>query len=243
VLAEAFAQVNTGGRDATLILNGDWPVHRFNVKRIGTAVRHLGKLDSLRRGALLVREAGLKGLTRKMFPKLPNGQSRLALAPRIEERPMPANFAGSARKTVLPVDLPREKVIDAFFEADLFVFASKVEYSPLVLFESAAAGTPFLTVPAGNADEIVRWTGGGWLCPADVDDHGYVKVSPAVLAREIEKGIRAPERLRMLGEAGRAAWRERFTWGKIAQLYECVLRGERVTSFMASATIKAAQGM
>ena len=80
-----------------------------------------------------------------------------------------------ARKTVLRVDLPREKVVDAFFEADLFVFASKVEYSPLVLFESAAAGTPFLTVPAGNAREIVRWTGGGWLCPADLDDRGYTR--------------------------------------------------------------------
>jgi glycosyltransferase involved in cell wall biosynthesis len=168
-----------------------------------------------------------------MFPKLPNGRSKLAADRRIaspEGKSMPENSSRPARKTVLPVDLPREKVVDAFFEADLFVFASKVEYSPLVLFESAAAGTPFLTVPAGNADEIVRWTGGGWLCPATVDDRGYVKVSPDVLAREIEKGIRAPADLRKLGNAGRQAWLDSFTWEKIAKSYERILRGEAVVS-------------
>jgi glycosyltransferase involved in cell wall biosynthesis len=138
------------------------------------------------------------------------------------------------QKTVLRLNLPREKVVDAFFETDLFVFASKVEYSPLVLFESAAAGTPFVTVPVGNAAEIVRWTSGGWLCPADKDERGYVKVSPATLAREIEKGIRSPDNLRKLGAAGRQAWLDRFTWAKIAQSYERVLRGETVVSTMRS---------
>ena len=52
------------------------------------------------------------------------------------------------------------------------------------------------------------------------------KVSPAVLAREMEKGIRSPEYLHGLGEAGRRAWQDRFTWAKIAQSYERILRGE-----------------
>ena len=95
-------------------------------------------------------------------------------------------------------------------------------------FEAAAAGTPFLTVPAGDASEIVNWTGGGWLCPADRDNHGYITVSPAVLAREIEKGVRTPDYLRKLGDAGRKAWSDRFTWATIAKSYESILRGERV---------------
>lgn len=239
ILAEAFAEVDTAGRGATLILNGDWPARRFNAKRIATAIRHLGKLDSLRRGIQLFREAGLSGLARRMFPRLPNGRGGLASTPDIAPQgtPRPAAPRAPARKTVLPVDLPREKVIEAFFEADLFVFASKIEYSPLVLFESVAAGTPFLTVPVGNAAEIVRWTGGGWLCPAEVDSRGYVKVSPSVLAREIEKGIGAPERLRALGEAGRQAWREHFTWRRIAELYEHVLRGESVAAPLPAETV------
>jgi glycosyltransferase involved in cell wall biosynthesis len=135
---------------------------------------------------------------------------------------------------MLHLDLPRDDVVSAFLEADLFVFASKVEYSPLVLFESAAAGTPFLTVPVGNSREIVNWTGGGWLCPADVDERGYTKVSPAVLAQEMEKAVRSPEYLRKLGDAGRRAWQDRFTWARIAQSYEQVLRGEAFRSPMIS---------
>lgn len=69
------------------------------------------------------------------------------------------NSAGVKR--VILADLSRADVVDAFKASDLFVLASYVEYSPLVLFEAAAAGTPFLTTPVGNAAEIVRWTGGG----------------------------------------------------------------------------------
>ena len=41
---------------------------------------------------------------------------------------------------VLLLDPPREDVIDAYFTADIFAFASEVKCSPLVLFEAAAAG-------------------------------------------------------------------------------------------------------
>ena len=115
-----------------------------------------------------------------------------------------------------------------------------MEYSPLVLFESAAAGTPFLTVPVGNSTEIVRWTRGGWICPADVDERGYTKVSPAVLAREMEKAIRSPDFLDQLGAAGKQSWRDRFTWTKIAQSYERILQGETVMSSIATEVTEAA---
>jgi L-malate glycosyltransferase len=145
-------------------------------------------------------------------------------------------------KRILCLDMPREDVISAFLEADLFVFASKVEYSPLVLFEAAAAGTPFLTVPVGNSREIVRWTGGGWICPAEVDERGYTKVSPSMLAREMEKAVRSPDLLRQLGEAGKQASCDRFTWAKIAQSYERILRGETVLSPMQGAALDSVLG-
>lgn len=153
----------------------------------------------------------------------------------VRSRLMPMSEAvavevASVTKRVLRLDLPREDVIDAFMESDLFVFASKVEYSPLVLFEAAAAGTPFLTVPAGNAAEIVRWTGGGFMCPADVDEKGYVRVSPDTLALEMERAMRSPGLLKQVGTAGQEAWRERFTWATIAKSYEQVLRGQKILS-------------
>jgi glycosyltransferase involved in cell wall biosynthesis len=245
VVEEAFAKVDLGGRNATLILNGNWPPKRFTVEYFRRVIKRVTNVSSIREGVRLFREFGIGGVMARLFPASPRDRTQLmkpsdAAAPMTGgasiEAQASASSAAPARKTVLRVDLPRSKVIDAFFEADLFVFASKVEYSPLVLFESAAAGTPFLTVPAGNAGEIVQWTGGGWLCPADVDGRGYIKVSPTVLAREIEKGLRTPDHLCELGAAGRQAWLDRFTWAKIAQSYESVLRGEMVASPMQSDT-------
>lgn len=250
---KAFERVDLGPRGATLILNGNWPPKRFSAEYFRQILQRLANL-SPQRGIELVRELGVRGIVSRLFPKPPDERTQLinpslpvAKAARDKsadtytpETLVPATPSSPTQKTVLRLDLPREKVVDAFFEADLFVFASKVEYSPLVLFESAAAGTPFLTVPVGNAAEIVRWTGGGWLCPADVDDRGYTKVSPTVLAREMEKGIRSPDTLRKLGEAGREAWLDRFTWAKIAESYELILRGETVISPMQSAPVEGA---
>jgi glycosyltransferase involved in cell wall biosynthesis len=232
-VAQAFAQVDFAGRGATLILNGDWPSRRFTAGHFRAVLQRFASLNSIRKGIRLIREAGVRGVMGRLFPKPPDRRmivAELTDTGRAKMDGAPTNAAAPAQRSVLRIDLPREKVVDAFFEADLFVFASKVEYSPLVLFEAAAAGTPFLTVPVGNSREIVRWTGGGWICPAEVDERGYTKASPAVLAREMEKAVRSPEYLRRLGEAGRRAWQEHFTWAKIAQSYERILRGETVTS-------------
>lgn len=240
-VAAAFAQFDTGGRGATLILNGDWPATRFGTDRIRAVLQRFGSLNSMQKGIRLFREAGVRGVIERLFPKPPDRRSEIADCSDI--KPVKTNGAAAVapgKKAVLRIDLPRDKVVDAFFEADLFVFASKVEYSPLVLFEAAAAGTPFLTVPVGNSREIVSWTGGGWICPADVDERGYTKVSPAALAQEMQKAVRSPEYLRKLGDAGRRAWREHFTWARIARSYEQILRGETVISPVISEVAEAA---
>jgi glycosyltransferase involved in cell wall biosynthesis len=243
IVNEAFAQADLGGQSATLILNGNWSVGRFGLHRVRSVFQLFFKPVTLRKGIQLFRERGIKAVVDRLFPKPPKRRSKMeAVSDRSSDKTDGVVIAAQAQKTVLRLDLPRDKVVDAFFESDLFVFASKVEYSPLVLFESAAAGTPFLTVPAGNASEIVSWTGGGWLCPADRDNRGYITVSPAVLAREIEKGVRAPDHLRKLGEAGRQAWFDRFTWAKIAKSYERILQGETVISPMRSEPVEGAVG-
>jgi glycosyltransferase involved in cell wall biosynthesis len=242
-VAEAFVQTDFSERGATLILNGDWRAKRFTASDVRAVLKRFGSLRSMRKGIRLLRGTSVKGILNHLFPKPLNKVGKASEVRPAKMGNVPTSAAGSAQKTVLRVDLPRSKVIDAFFEADLFVFASRIEYSPLVLFEAAAAGTPFLTVPAGNANEIVRWTGGGWLCPADVDECGYIKVSPSVLAREIEKGIRAPDHLRKLGAAGHQAWLDRFTWEKIARSYERILRGEMVVSPLQPGAAEGAVGV
>jgi glycosyltransferase involved in cell wall biosynthesis len=127
------------------------------------------------------------------------------------------------RKAVL-LSVPRAEVIQAYLNSNLFVFASQIECSPLVLFEAAAAGLPFLTVPVGNASEIAQWTGGGVICDAEQDALGHTRVDPTVLAKQIEQLAIQPQRLACLGAQGRRAWQERFTWDKIVRVYEKVFQ-------------------
>lgn len=132
---------------------------------------------------------------------------------------------GPSPKRVLLVDLPRHELIQAYKNADLFVFASNVEYSPLVLFEAAAAGLPFLTVPVGNAVEIADWTGCGVICPANVDSKGYTRVDPGVFAKHMREAMESPYLLQELGQRGHERWKEKYSWSKIVVDYEKVLAG------------------
>lgn len=189
-----------------------------------------------RRAVQVWSEEGAGGVRRRILMRIGTLASRTGLLPRLPARirvladPMAFWFAEagrpSAEKLLIVSDYPRAELVQAYMAADLFVFASNVEYSPLVLFEAVAAGTPFLSVPVGNAEEIARWTGGGLICPAPKDSRGYTRVSPTVLATEIAHAIEDPGRLRALGRAGRESWKKNYTWDAIAGRYEKILRGQ-----------------
>jgi glycosyltransferase involved in cell wall biosynthesis len=127
------------------------------------------------------------------------------------------------RRRVLLLDPPRDGVLDAYFAADLFVFGSRIECSPLVLFEAAAAGLPFVTVPVGNAAEIADWTGAGLVVDAQ-RRHGHVYGRSGDIAAAVDELIADPVRRRAMGAAGRQAWAERFSWDQLARRYEQIYR-------------------
>ncbi len=129
----------------------------------------------------------------------------------------------SSQKKALLTDFPRTELIQAYFTADLFVFASQIEYSPLVLFEAAASGTPFLSVPVGNAAELSGWLAGGFLIKAEKDIAGYTHVQPELLALEIAVLMNQKPMLKEIGQAMKERWRSQYTWDAIATKYERVL--------------------
>lgn len=123
------------------------------------------------------------------------------------------------QKRVLIVDLPREDLVNLYKAADLFVLASHVEYSPLVLFEAAAAGTAFLASSAGNSREIADWTGGGKVMPRKRAT--TAEVSVGALSVALEAMMRDPDRLKKMGCTARAnIWSRGFTWDQIVQQYK-----------------------
>jgi glycosyltransferase involved in cell wall biosynthesis len=130
------------------------------------------------------------------------------------------NDTNGGFKRVVIVDLPRPALVQSYLNADLFVFASNVEYSPLVLFEACAAGLPFLSVPVGNSAEIVEWTGGGEICDARADEEGFTRVAPEALAHRIEQLAMDLSRLQQLKRKGLSASAERYNWDAVAKEYE-----------------------
>jgi glycosyltransferase involved in cell wall biosynthesis len=132
-------------------------------------------------------------------------------------------LAGRGRRVVL-ADPPRPQVLDAYADADLFVFCSAVECSPLVLFEAMAAGLPFVSLDTGNAGEIAEWSGAGVIVPSWRREDGLVMADTADVARAIDDLLADPDRRREMGERGRRAWEERFTWDSVTSRYEALYR-------------------
>jgi glycosyltransferase involved in cell wall biosynthesis len=142
-------------------------------------------------------------------------------------------LASLGRTRVLLLDPPRREVVAAYHAADLFAFGSNVECSPIVLFEAMASRTPFVTAAVGNAEEIARWSGGGVVLPTAQRADGSAVADATAMARALEDLVARPEERERLGEAGHRAWRERFTWDRIAGSYEALYRslvGQKPTS-------------
>lgn len=117
-------------------------------------------------------------------------------------------------------DLSREETVAAFQAADLFLFASMIECSPIVLFEAMASKTPFLTTDVGNAKEIIKWTGGGKLLPTVIDRRGYSHADIGKSAEILKQYYNHPSDLTLMAGNGHKAWLKSFTWEEIAREYE-----------------------
>lgn len=195
--------------------------------------------DVLTKSGYVIRTEGWLGirlrLMHRLGPRLVTSGllERMPAGVRAMANPMAFWMAEARRdpthKLLIVDDFPRDELVQAYKASDLFVFASNIEYSPLVLFEAVAAGTPFLSVPVGNAEEIAEWTGAGIICPAPKDERGYTRVSPEVLAGAIADAVGKPAWLAELGARGHEAWKERFTWDVITTRYEEILLGAHQT--------------
>lgn len=206
-LAQAFHSADFGEREAVLILNGNSPEFSNAMQQVLKLAKERGWFWAVKHGVKML----LVGL------KIKVGKSRT-----IQDWVLRINQEKNSKKRAFVTDLPRDQLVQAYLNADLFVFASNIEYSPLVLFEACAAGLPFLTVPVGNSVEIVAWTGGGEICPAEKDDLGYTRVSRDDLARRIEAIAANKEKRSEMGRCGRLAVQSRFNWNILAQEYEAL---------------------
>lgn len=124
-----------------------------------------------------------------------------------------------ANRQIVIMSLPRQQTVDAFRAADIFLFPSNTEASPLVLFESCAAKTPFLTTDVGNAEEIIEWTGGGRMLPTTKDASGLSHAKIIGSAKILTELCHDKQARDKLAKAGYESWRKNYSWDKIIGRY------------------------
>jgi len=122
-------------------------------------------------------------------------------------------------KIILTDSLTRKETVAAFKSADLFLFPSNIECSPIVLFESMAAETPFLVTDVGNSPEIINWSGGGLLLPTDKDKNGNSHVNIKAAIGVLQNVYNDSQLRKSLSQSGHTSWKNNFTWEVIAEKY------------------------
>lgn len=118
--------------------------------------------------------------------------------------------------------LSREETVAAYQAADMFLFPSNIECSPIVLFECMAAKLPWLVTDVGNSVEITGWSNGGQVMPTTFDQFGYSHAKIGESATMLDEMYIRKEGREQYAANGFAAWRSRFTWGIIARKYEAL---------------------
>jgi glycosyltransferase involved in cell wall biosynthesis len=103
-------------------------------------------------------------------------------------------------------NVPREWVVSAFLEADLFLFGSQIECFPLVILEAMASATPFISTPVGNVPDFAEF--------------GVIAQNAAQMTDAAEALLNDDAAREKRGDAARAEWQRRYTWKTVIDHYE-----------------------
>lgn len=152
------------------------------------------------------------------FDWLPRLKAKLSLAP-----PDAGTYlahlknrlsAEASEKVTFLGFIPRSELVDLYYNADVFAFASIWnEGFGIPPVEAMAAGVPVVVTRSGAISEIVRDQQTGFLVS---------KNDPRALAESILKLLRDDNLREKMGQAARTYVHENFTWDRVAEkMYKC----------------------
>jgi glycosyltransferase involved in cell wall biosynthesis len=114
----------------------------------------------------------------------------------------------------------RAFTVAAYKQANIFIFPSNIECSPIVLFECAAAKLPFLATDVGNSIEIADWTKGGKILPTNKDSNGFSFAKIEESIKSLNSFYENANERKQMAETSHAIWHEKYSWEKITLEYE-----------------------
>lgn len=142
-----------------------------------------------------------------------------------------ADIRLQAESKKLPVlflqDIERQDTLDALNSADVFLFPSQQEVSPLVLLETMAAGKPWISLDVGNATDLQ----GGFCIPAPVINsmRQFDSNISNIFLNRLQQLLDNPDVCNRMGELGKKQIIEQYDWKMIKHLYKdifdaCIIR-------------------
>ena len=140
---------------------------------------------------------------------------------------MPLRFFD--KRKIFINEMNRIETVSAYKAADLFLFPSNIECSPIVLFECMASKTPFLTSDVGNSVELINWSNSGILLPTNKGQHnrGLSRVDVKKSSEMLNALANDKQKREKMAEAGFNIWKEKYSWEKISLEYEKLYKQER----------------
>ena len=121
---------------------------------------------------------------------------------------------GISDKIIFHGFVHRERIIDLYTEADIFVLPSLWEGFGIVLLEAMAFNLPVIATTAGAIPELVKDGVNGLLVPP---------ANSRALAEAIAALIQNPGLRKKLGKNGRAIYNKSLTWEQIVEKFEKLL--------------------
>jgi glycosyltransferase involved in cell wall biosynthesis len=109
-------------------------------------------------------------------------------------------------------NLTRDKVLNLYKKSDYFLFTSRVECSPIVIFEALASGLPFFSLKSGNIEEISKKTKAG-ICK-----NNFINLSFAII-----KILSNSKRLIKMSKNGISNFKMIYNWTKVFKKYENII--------------------
>lgn len=104
----------------------------------------------------------------------------------------------------------RAEVLSAYKNADLFLFGSRVECAPLVMYESFASKVPFITRPVGNV--------------ADHKDYLSIVQTPEEMAHIADRLLNDDALRHRTAQHAFELWDQRHRWEIIVDMYEQLVK-------------------
>ena len=213
-------------RHSTLVIVGDNlsdPQHagQHNIHRVsyGTKVRRVRKTKDKLRSTL--RRLGVFRLLRRLsladrLVGLPQRCPNCCLAAQEHFHKDP--LWKKQNKQLIITSLPREQLVSLYKTADWFLLPSRIECSPIVLFEALAAGLPFFSTDVGTCHELANLSGAGFILPTNTSN-GFSHLDIDASALYVNHILSTCDHVALRIKA-RDFFANGYTWGSISEQYE-----------------------